>query len=163
MQGSAVLRQEKRGVAEKALKRLAGCIDRGLASVAADLPVIREPVEIVRSIVGTLDPTQGDCQFRRARFSELQSTCQGSTDPVRQQMAKVLLSFEQDQFSGGDAAGLPQDNLDLEGWFRNPKGHERRIHEHRHAGCENRAGRPVNDSGSDLHQRHPAPFLPSIC
>ena len=105
--------------------------------MAAELPVIREHVEVVRCIAATLDPTQGDCELRRARFSELQSTCQASTDPVRQQMAKVLLSFEQGLFSGGDLAGLPQDNLDLERWFRNPKGHERRIHGHRHAGGAN--------------------------
>ena len=157
MPWNVALRQ-KRGAAEKALKRLAGCIDRGLECVAEELPVIRGHVEVVRSIAATLDPAQGDCESRRVRFSELHSTCQASTDLVRQQMAKVLLSFEPGLFSGGDEAGLPQDNLDLERWFRKPKGHERRIHGYRHAGV-----RIVLEGRSmihalDLHQRHPEPL-----
>ena len=126
--------------------------------MADELPVIRGHVEVVRSIAATLDPTLGDCEFRRARFSELQSTCQASTDPVRQQMAKVLLSFEPGLFSGGDIAGLPQDNLDLERWFRNPKGHERRIHGHRHAGVRIVLEGPSLIHALDLHQRHPEPL-----
>ena len=126
--------------------------------MAEELPLIRGHVEVVRSIAATLDPTLGNCEFRRARFSELQSTCQASTDPVRQQMAKVLLSFEQGLFSGGDAAGLPQDNLDLERWFRNPKSHERRIHGHRHAGVRIVLEGPSMIHALDLHQRHPEPL-----
>ena len=57
-----------------------------------------------------------------------------SPDPVRQQMAAVMAGFMVGLFAGGDRAGLPEDNLDLERWFRLPKGHERRIHGHRHAG-----------------------------
>ena len=85
---------QKRGAAEKALNRLAGCIDRGLDCVAEELPVIRGHVEVVRSIAATLDPTQGDCDSRRDHFSELHRTCQASADLARQQMAKDLLSFE---------------------------------------------------------------------
>ena len=33
----------------------------------------------------------------------------------------------------GPVADLPEDNLDLERWFRKPKSHERRIHGRRHA------------------------------
>ena len=43
---------------------------------------------------------QGDCESRRVRFSELHGTCQAGTDLVRQQMAKVLPSFEPGLFSG---------------------------------------------------------------
>jgi hypothetical protein len=126
--------------------------------VADELPVIRGHVEVVRSIAATLDPAQGDYESRRVRFSELQSTCQASTDLVRQQMAKVLVSFEPGLFSGGDIAGLPQDNLDLERWFRNPKGHERRIHGHRHAGVRIVLEGPSMIHALDLHQRHPEPL-----
>ena len=53
---------------------------------------------------------------------------------------------------------MPQDNLDLERWFRNPKGHERRIHGHHHAGV-----RIVQEGATlipalDAHLRHPAPL-----
>jgi len=149
---------KKKGAADKALKRLAGCIDRGLDCVAEELPLIRGHVEVVRSISATLDPTQGHCEFRRALFIEVHGTCQASTDPVRQQMAKVMLSFEQGLFSGGDGAGLPQDNLELERWFRNPKSHERRIHGHRHAGVRIVLEGPSMIHALDLHQRHPEPL-----
>jgi len=45
-----------------------------------------------------------------------------------------MSSFVPGLFVGHEAAELPQDNLDLERWFKQPKGHERRMHGHRHAG-----------------------------
>src|SRR5437764_11741537 len=53
---------------------------------------------------------------------------------------------------------LPEDNLDLERWFRAPKGHERRIHGHSHAGV-----RIVQEGATLLlvlnaHEEHPQPF-----
>ena len=52
----------------------------------------------------------------------------------------------------------PHDNLDLERWFRLPKGHERRIHGHSHAGV-----RMVQEGATlllvlDAHEAHPEPF-----
>lgn len=126
--------------------------------MAADLPAIQGHVEVVRSIAATLDPAQGDCASRTTRFTVLVEQLQASADSLHQQMAKVLASFQPGLFAGGDAADLPQDNLDLERWFRSPKGHERRIHGHRHAGV-----RIVLEGASlihalDLHQRHPEPL-----
>ena len=37
-------------------------------------------------------------------------------------------------FAGGDNLDLPDDNFGLERWFKAPKGHERRINGHKHAG-----------------------------
>lgn len=126
--------------------------------MAADLPAIQGHVEVVRFIAATLDPAQGNCASRGTRFAALCEQLRASADLVRQQMAKVLASFQPGLFAGGDAADLPQDNLDLERWFRNPKAHERRIHGHRHAGV-----RIVLEGASlihalDLHQRHPEPL-----
>ena len=140
------------------MKQLAGCLDRGLESVAADLPEIQGHVEVLRSIAATLDPAQGDCASRQGRFTVLREQLQASADSLRQQMGKVLASFLPGLFAGGDAADLPQDNLDLERWFRNPKGHERRIHGHRHAGV-----RIVPEGATmlwalDAHRHHPQPF-----
>jgi hypothetical protein len=137
---------------------LAGCLDRGLETVAADLPVIQDRVEVVRAIAELLDPEHGDCVSREARFSILRDQLQASSDAVRQKMGKVLESFQPGLFAGGDAADIPQDNLDLERWFRNPKGHERRIHGHRHAGV-----RIVQEGATlihtlDAHLRHPEPL-----
>jgi hypothetical protein len=126
--------------------------------VAADLSVIQGHVEVVRSIADTLDPSQGDCASREVRFTVLREQLRGSADVVCQQMAKVLTSFQPGLFAGGDAANLPQDNLDLERWFRNPKGHERRIHGHRHAGVRIVLEGPTLIHALDFHQRHPEPL-----
>src|SRR5262249_58490376 len=49
-----------------------------------------------------------------------------------------------------------QDNLDLERWFRLPKGHERRIHGHKHAGVrlvqEGATLMPVLDAHKDREE-----------
>src|SRR5205085_289488 len=55
-------------------------------------------------------------------------------DPICQQMGRVMASFKLGLFAGGDRGDWPRDNLDLERWFRLPKGHERRIHGRCHAG-----------------------------
>lgn len=140
---------------------MAGCIDRGLETIAADLPVIQDHVEVVRSIADLLDPEHGDCLSREARFSALRDQLQASSDTVRQQMGKVLESFQLGIFAGGDAADLPQDNLDLERWFRNPKGHERRIHGHHHAGVRIVQEGPTLIHALDAHLRHPEPLTPA--
>lgn len=137
---------------------MAGCIERGLETIATDLPVIQSHVEVIRSIAQMLDPEHGDCVSREARFSDLRDQLQASSDTIRQQMAKVLRSFQPGLFAGGDAAEMPQDNLDLERWFRNPKAHERRIHGHHHAGV-----RIVQEGATlvhalDAHLRHPEPL-----
>jgi hypothetical protein len=140
------------------MKRLAACIDRGLQAVAADLPRIQADVELVRAVAASLDPTQGDCAAREGRFAALREQLRASADSVHQQMAKVLTRFQPGLFVGGDAADLPQDNLDLERWFRNPKGHERRIHGHRHAGVRLVLEGPTLIHALDLHQRQPEPL-----
>jgi len=73
-------------------------------------------------------------------------------------MGKTMKAFASGLFAGGDALELPEDNLDLERFFRLPKGHERRIHGHAHAGVR------IVRRGStlvltlDAHRRHPEPF-----
>ena len=116
------------------MKRLAGCIDRGLQAVATEQQQIRVQAREVHKIAATLDPRQGRAAQRKKRFRRLRKRLAASTDPVRQQMAVVMAGFMIGLFAGGDVEGLPEDNLDLERWFRLPKGHERRIHGHRHAG-----------------------------
>ena len=67
-------------------------------------------------------------------------------------------SFRAGLFAGGDELASVQDNLDLVRWFRVAKGHERRIHGHRHAGV-----RVVQEGATlvhalDAHRFHPEPF-----
>src|SRR5207248_6180549 len=73
-------------------------------------------------------------------------------------MGQVMASFAPGLFVGGEEADVPKDNLDLERWFRLPKGHERRIHGHRHAGV-----RLVQEGATlmpvlDAHTSHGGPF-----
>ena len=53
---------------------------------------------------------------------------------------------------------LPSDNLDIERWFRKPKGHERRIHGHQHAGVRLVQQGPTLLLALDAHEEHSQPF-----
>jgi hypothetical protein len=79
-------------------------------------------------------------------------------NPICQQMGRLMASFKKGLFAGGGRVDLPRDNLDLERWFRLPKGHERRIHGRCHAGV-----RIVQEGATmllalDAHRHHPQPF-----
>ncbi len=140
------------------MKRLAGCIDRGLTAVAPRLQAVQDEVLVVKAIADTLDPAHGNCASREARFSTLRDQLQTSPNEREQQMAKMMRSFQPGLFAGGDAVELPRDNLDLERWFRNPKGHERRIHGHHHAGVRIVQEGCTLIHALDTHLRHPEPF-----
>jgi hypothetical protein len=140
---------------------LADRIDRGLQVVAEEQQQVRAHVAEVQEIAATLDPDGGTNTERRQRFDELQQRLATSDDPVRVQMAVVMAAFAVGLFAGENVADVPQDNLDLERWFRLPKGHERRIHGHRHAGV-----RIVQQGATlalvlDAHHGHPEPFAAS--
>lgn len=96
--------------------------------------VLREYVQDLGRVQATLNPASDPSDRRQERFETLRDELAGRGDGVRQQMAVVMASFLVGLFVGGDDTALPQDNLALERWFRLPKGHERRIHGHRHAG-----------------------------
>jgi len=64
----------------------------------------------------------------------LRQQWQSSADPMEQHCAKMMSRFEPGWFVGGEAADVPADHVDLERWFKGPKGHERRMHGRRHAG-----------------------------
>ena len=73
-------------------------------------------------------------------------------------MAGLMISFLAGLFVGeGKFEGI-KDNLDLERWFRLPKGHERRIHGHRHAGIRIVLEGATLVHALDAHVAHPTPF-----
>ncbi|HEY5868348.1 MAG TPA: hypothetical protein VI542_22780 [Candidatus Tectomicrobia bacterium] len=109
-------------------------------------------------IQATLDPASGACAQRQAQFQVLQEQFRASDDPTRQHMGHVMASFAPGLFVGGEEADLPQDTLDLERWFRQPKGHERRMHGHRHAGVRLVQEGPTLLLALDAHLAHPEPF-----
>jgi hypothetical protein len=105
-----------------------------LQEVAEEQKQIKEHVQEVKRIEATLDPSKGGSKQRKKRFQHLRRRLQQSGDPVRMQMAVVMVAFMMGLFAGPEVDPEIVDNLDLERWFRLPKGHERRIHGRKHAG-----------------------------
>lgn len=140
------------------LRRLAGCLDRGLAPVAEVQATIRQQVVDIAAVEATLHPATGNGLRRRTEFEALRDRFQADNDSVRQHFAAVMTSFQGGLFVGGDDLELPQDNLELERWSRRPKGHERRIHGHRHAGVRIVQEGPTLLLALDAHQAHPDLF-----
>ena len=116
------------------MRKLQGCIERGLQEVASEQEQINGYVKEVKRVEATLDPTKGSCKQRKRRFARLKRQLKNSGEKVRVQMAVVMVAFSAGLFCGPEVDQEIRDNLDLERWFRLPKGHERRSHGHKHAG-----------------------------
>lgn len=137
------------------MKRLAGCIDRGLEVAHEALTHVGHYVQDLRAVDGLLKPNdEATGEEREAQFVSLWQEWEASVDPMYQQFAKVMRSFEPGLFVGGEVADFPADNLDLERWFKRPKGHERRIHGRRHAGVRLVQQGPTLMLALDAHVHH---------
>jgi hypothetical protein len=146
------------GRAHTQLQRLAACIDRGVAEVQAEHQVIRQHLHEIERVAATLINANGSATERQAQFTRLQEEFAGLDTPFYYHVAGVMASFAAGLFVGGDTLPCLQDNLDLERWFRKPKGHERRIHGHRHAGVRIVQEGPTLLLALDAHVTHPEPF-----
>jgi hypothetical protein len=141
------------------VKRLASCIDRGLESAREALTQVGHSVQELRAVDGLLKPSdEATGAARAAQFVSLWQGWEASVDPIHQQFAKVMSSCEPGLFVGGEEADFPADNVDLERWFKRPKGHERRIHGRRHAGIRLVQHGPTLMLALDAHVHHPGPF-----
>ena len=108
---------------------------------------------------GLLKPSdEATEEEREAQFVSLWQEWEASVDPMHQQFAKVMRRFEPGLFVGGEGADFPTDNVDLERWFKRPKGHERRIHGRRHAGVRLVQQGPTLMLALDAHVHHNGPF-----
>jgi hypothetical protein len=155
------LKLNKPGPAHGQLERLAGCIDRGLTAARSQQEQVREQVKDIRAVAATLDVQTGKLRQRRRRYEQLQRCYQGKGGEFYGHLAKVLRNWSKGLFvrvQGRQGKDLPQDNLDLERWFRAPKGHERRIHGHRHAGVRLVQEGPTLLLVLNAHELHPEPF-----
>jgi hypothetical protein len=140
------------------LERLIGYIDKGRSLVVETQKQVAAYVETIRQVDATLDPASDGWVQRNWRYDAIGRELLVDEDLIRQQMGRVMASFKPGLFAGGGRADLPRDNLDLERWFRLPKGHERRIHGRSHAGV-----RIVQEGATmllalDAHRHHPQPF-----
>jgi len=130
--------------------------------VAPEQQEIREQVEQLQRVAATLVPNSGSSSVeRKEQFEQIQQELATSTDSVRRGMAAVMLAWVLGLFVGRDDPDLPVDNLELERWFRLPKGHERRIHGRRHAGVRIVQEGPTLLPALDAHRAHPQPFTAS--
>jgi len=114
-------------------------------------------VKKIAAVADTLDPAQGTLDERRVQFQQLQRRFSRQKNPLAQHMAKLMISFAAGLFVG-PIPDLPEDNLDLERWFRKPKNHERRIHGRRHAGVRLVQEGPTLVLTLDSHNTHPDPY-----
>jgi len=140
------------------LERLINCIDKGRNLVVETQKQVAAYVETIRKVDKTLDPASDGWVQRRRLYDAIRRELLADEDLIRQQMGRLMTSFKPGLFAGGGRADLPRDNLDLERWFRLPKGHERRIHGRCHAGV-----RIVQEGATmllalDAHRHHPQPF-----
>ena len=114
-------------------------------------------VATIREVDTTLDPATNRCAKRKQLYGALQRALLNDEDTICQQMGRVMASFQPGLFVGGGRGDWPRDNLDLERWFRLPKGHARRIHGRCHAGV-----RIVQEGATmmlalDAHRHYPQP------
>ena len=137
---------------------MAACIDKGLDLVKPQQETIRCHVETIQEVAATLDPAAKTSARRQSDFDAILARLDGDSDPIHRQMAMLMQSFRAGLFAGDDAFDQIRDNLDLERWFRLPKGHERRIHGHRHAGVRIVQEGPTLVHALDAHHSHPEPF-----
>jgi hypothetical protein len=137
---------------------LAACIDKGLDLVKPQQETIRCQVETIREVAATLDPAEKKSARRQSDFDAILDRLNGDGDPIHEHMAGWMHGFRAGLFAGGDDLDHVQDNLDLERWFRLPKGHERRIHGHRHAGVRIVQEGPTMVHALDAHLTHTGPF-----
>ena len=129
-----------------------------MQEVAAEQQQIKEHVKELKRVEATLNPRKGSSRQRKKRFQRLRRRLKRSGDPVRMQMAVVMAAFMMGLFAGPEVDQEIVDNLDLERWFRLPKGHERRIHGRKHAGV-----RLVQEGATlmpvlDAHKGREAPY-----
>ncbi len=99
-----------------------------------DQPRICRWVQYVKKIANKLDCKNGPLNRRRKSYQALARRLSKDQDEIVHSMAKTMRSWEAGLFVYIRGMKLPDDNLDLERWFRQPKGHERRIHGRKHVG-----------------------------
>jgi hypothetical protein len=158
---SRVLALNKPGRAHVLLGRLAGCIDRGLAEVKGRQEQVQEQVKAIQEVAATLDGSTATLARRKARYEQLQQQYESRGGEFYTHLSKLMQSFAAGLFvpvRGKKGQGLPTDNLDIERWFRKPKGHERRIHGHKHAGVRMVVQGPTLLLALDAHEGHSQPF-----
>lgn len=121
---------------------------------------VQKQLADVRLVEATLDPKTGSLSRRRQRFARLREKFSRSKVASQKQLSKQMGSWAVGLFvCVALGRNVPWDNLDLERFFRLPKGHERRIHGHKHVGMRVVREGPTLLPTLDAHREHTGPFL----
>jgi hypothetical protein len=158
---SRVLALSKPGPAHGWLERLAGCIDEGLGQTREQRQEVQTQVEAIAAVAVLLVPGAGSLAQGRAGYVRLERQYRVRGGEFHGRLAKVMRGWQAGLFvavRGKGNAEAPWDNLELERWFRLPKGHERKIHGRRHAGVRVVQEGPTLLLALDAHKSHPEPF-----
>lgn len=115
------------------LETLQDCIEQGMHIYEGSKDKVQGLLQVVTQVDRLLSTEEGPSEQRKKHFHSLAQKLEKKSSNYKC-MGKLMLSFESGLFAGGDILGLRKDNLDLERWFRNPKGHQRRINGRKHAG-----------------------------
>lgn len=119
------------------LQRLSNHIETGTAHYDNGYRMeVEEGMAIIRVLSKHLQPEEGSCKQRKRRFDYLRKKLLKGTGKWDLQVGKIMTSFRDGLFAGGDSLDIPADNLALERWFKNPKGHARRITGNKHVGTK---------------------------
>jgi hypothetical protein len=156
-----VLALNKPGPAHGWLARLAVLIDGGLAGTREQREQVKPQAEAITEVAESLTAEAGSLAQRRAKYARLERQYQGRGGEFYGRLAKVMKGWRAGLFvavRGKGGAEAPWDNLELERWFRLPKGHERKIHGRRHAGVRIVQEGPALLLALDAHKSHPEPF-----
>lgn len=128
------LAQEGTTKIDEKLERLQDCIERGMHVYDQSKDEIKSLLEIITEVNGLLDFSQGSSKSRQSKFHRRADKLSKRKKSNLKKMGKLMLRFEPGLFSGGERTDLPTDNLDLERWFKTPKGHQRRLNGRKHVG-----------------------------
>jgi hypothetical protein len=151
----------KDGPAHDQLEQLAQLIDNGLEGVKAEQHEVKEQVKEIQRVAETLDPGSGTVEHRKKKYEQLQTEYEEKGGAFYARLCQMMVAWMAGLFHTvelKDGESGPVDNLDLERWFRNPKGHERRIHGHKHAGVRIVQEGPTLLLTLDAHLEHDGPF-----
>ncbi len=140
------------------LKRLYEGIQRGLAIYDQEKRQIVTYVTHMTQVFETLNAEHGPLNTRLSTFRKLTQQFTQTNDPITNHMSKIMTSFEIGLFIGSDKVEIPDDNLELERWFKKPKGHERRIHGRKHVGMRIVTEGPTLLPALDAHLEQNTPF-----
>lgn len=118
------------------MKRLHSYIKRGLSIYYSEQKEVEKYTNEIKIVANTLNSETGKLKNRLAKFRRLKSRFKNADDLIKNQMSEIMHSFRALLFVGDDNLSIPKAYLDLERWFKKPKGHERKIHGLRSESCQ---------------------------